>query len=185
MIRSRGGLGGWGGPWVVLGIGEVHGWFGGLGDYNIINWSSLNLSQVTFLHVWSCYKSPCLAHAHTYRSPMAYSHHHHHRHTAIQGATSHRGHLSRAQRQPPSLDFTAELFGLSISSAPIRLATRKRVSAPNLKHDLSSDLVVNAESVGLAARHSEQQHPAGHGHGHRHGIGKRHLGFVSNYSQYN
>ena len=131
-------------------------------------------------------QSPCLAHAHTYtyRPPMAYSHHPQH-HTAIQGGTSYRSHLSRAQRQPPSLDFTAELFGLSISSAPIRLASRKRVSAPNLKHDLSSDLVVNAGSVELAARHVGQQHPASHGHRQRHGIGTRHLGFVNNYSHFN
>lgn len=108
-----------------------------------------------------------------YRSMASHAHHH----PALQGPAPYRGHLTRAQRQPPSLDFTTELFGLSITSAPIRLTSKKRGSAPNLKHHLSNNLMISAGSIELTKQTNQQRPPPVGGAG-----GRRQLGLVM--SQY-
>lgn len=80
-----------------------------------------------------------------------------------------RGHLQRAQRQPPSLDFTAELFGLSISSVPIRLTSKKKKAPSNFRHLSNGELVINADAIELATRNNQQKYS---------GVAKRHLGIV-------
>ena len=102
-----------------------------------------------------------------HRAPLVYSHH-----PSIQGPVPpYRGHLQRAQRQPPSLDFTAELFGLSISSVPIRLTSKKKASSntANCRHLSNSELMINADAIELATRNNKQKYS---------GVAKRHLGII-------
>ena len=80
-----------------------------------------------------------------------------------------RGHLQRAQRQPPSLDFTAELFGLSISSVPIKLTSKKKKASSNFRHPSNGELVINADAIELATRNNQQKYS---------GMAKRHLGVI-------
>ena len=88
------------------------------------------------------------------------------------GLPPYRGHLQRAQRQPPSLDFTAELFGLSITSVPIRQTSKKRKSSSNttnFRHLSNGELVINADAIELATRNNQPRYS---------GMAKRHLGII-------
>ena len=98
-----------------------------------------------------------------HRGPQAYVYH-----PSVQGPVPpYRGHLHRAQRQPPSLDFSAELFGLSITSAPIRLISKKKTSVPNFRHLSSGELMIHADAMELAAKNTHQRHNR-----------QRHLGII-------
>jgi hypothetical protein len=105
-----------------------------------------------------------------HRAPLVYPHHP----ISIGGGPvpPYRGHLQRAQRQPPSLDFSAELFGLSISSAPIKLISKKKKAssnATNFRYLSNGELAINADAIELATRNNQQKYS---------GMAKRNLGII-------